>query len=143
MTREERSLTHKLGYVPTRDLATLKARASHDMDRVRGKVLARMELLLDKYASKITFQQLAITYGILTDKQLILESGPAQTTNNTIVINGLSRDQALGLLRGDTGRDGFLPPSRPNMQVSAYNDMSPDLVQNSPVLVDNSPPLQR
>lgn len=134
---------HKLGQALARDLTEMRAKISSDLYRVRDKMLARLEYMLDNNPDDITFANLSIGYGILTDKQLLLEQGPVSTTNNTIVINGLSRAQALGFLRDGGDSNGFFTTQAPREPViSAYVDMTLP-VQNTPGLVDNAQPVQR
>lgn len=126
------------------DLTAMRAKVGHDLYRVRDKVLQALERMLDRNPDKVTFANLSIAYGILTDKQLLMEQGPVTTTNNTIVINGLSRAQALGYLRDDAGMNGFLHSRALPEPDNNSNVMEiPATVQNTPVLVDSQPSLQR
>lgn len=129
----ERCQTHKLGRAETRDLTQLRKRQAEDLARVTDKLLARIETQLDSPA-KIPLGQAVFAFGVLMDKRLLLESGPnTVTTNNTVVINGFSRADAMAFLSGTKAGNGFSPPnpSIPNPAIDLQP--TPSVVVNSPI----------
>ncbi len=95
---------HKLGW-KSRDLAELRREHAEKLDRIIAGMLDRFETEMDS----IPVRMLAVPIGILIDKRLAMDQGPATntTTNNTVVINGISRADAMAFLNGSQAGNGF------------------------------------
>lgn len=96
-TTPARPKEHKLGW-KSRDLTELRREHAEKLDLIISRMLDRFRDGLDE----IPVRMLAIPIGILMDKRQALDQVPSlsSTQNNTVVINGFSRGDAMAFLTG-------------------------------------------